>query len=202
MQYASTIWKRQARRTWRRQVADTAASATRRFAADFAFAASGMYPELQWPLIDHLNRHDSAEGTPPPRYAGERERIGMSDSHAVSAHQRDGVAVGRSMSQPLEWRAVANDCVQCGNLPRLAADRGDLPGRPVAPAAPAGRSIPAWIPSLASLPGLLWRRLRREREMRRDLAELKTLDDRTLKDIGLSRYDIGLIAGGEHRWPY
>jgi uncharacterized protein YjiS (DUF1127 family) len=167
MQYANTIWKRQARRTWRRQVADTAASATRRFAADFAFAASGMYPELQWPLIDHLYQRDSAEGTPPQ-----------------------------------ERRAIAKDRVQPGGHPPRVADRGDLPGRPVAPAAPAGRSIPAWIPSLASLPGLLWRRLRREREMRRDLAELKTLDDRTLKDIGLSRYDIWLIAGGEHRWPY
>jgi uncharacterized protein YjiS (DUF1127 family) len=197
MQYANTIWKRPARRSlnadaWRRRIADAAASATTRFVTDLAFAASGMYPELQWPLIDHINQRDSAEG--------------------MSANRPHGAAIRRSMSQPQmsepqERRAIANDRVQLGSLPRLVlprpvADRGDLSDRPVAPAARAGRSIPAWIASLGSLPGLLWRRLRREREMWQNLAELETLDDRTLKDIGLSRCEIELIAGGEHRWRY
>jgi uncharacterized protein YjiS (DUF1127 family) len=61
-------------------------------------------------------------------------------------------------------------------------------------------SVAAWIASLASLSATLWSRLLREREMRRSRAELEVLDDRTLKDIGLSRHEIELIVRGEGRW--
>ena len=130
MQYANTIGKNSAR--W-----------VNRFAEDFAFAASGIYPELQWSLIDGI---------------------------------------------------IARDSLDMGGPPRLVTGGGDPPApRP-------RRSVPLWIAWLAALPGLLWQRLRREREMWRNMAELQTLDDRTLSDIGLSRCEIEFIAGGRHRW--
>jgi uncharacterized protein YjiS (DUF1127 family) len=60
-------------------------------------------------------------------------------------------------------------------------------------------SVLAWIASLASLPGALWSRVLRDRERRRIGTAWDFVDDRTLRDIGVSRHDIELL-GGEHRW--
>jgi uncharacterized protein YjiS (DUF1127 family) len=48
----------------------------------------------------------------------------------------------------------------------------------------------AWIISIASMVAKLWSRMLRERELRRIRAAWETVDDRTLKDIGISRYEI------------
>ena len=47
-----------------------------------------------------------------------------------------------------------------------------------------------WITSIASIVAKLWSRMLREREIRRLRAAWETVDDRTLKDIGISRYEI------------
>jgi uncharacterized protein YjiS (DUF1127 family) len=47
-----------------------------------------------------------------------------------------------------------------------------------------------WITSIASIVAKLWSRMLREREIRRIRAAWETVDDRTLKDIGISRYEI------------
>jgi uncharacterized protein YjiS (DUF1127 family) len=48
----------------------------------------------------------------------------------------------------------------------------------------------ACINSIASIVAELWSRMRRERQIRRIGAAWGTIDDRTLKDIGISRYEI------------
>ena len=48
----------------------------------------------------------------------------------------------------------------------------------------------ACIKSIASIVAELWSRMRRERQIRRIGAAWGTIDDRTLTDIGISRYEI------------
>jgi uncharacterized protein YjiS (DUF1127 family) len=43
---------------------------------------------------------------------------------------------------------------------------------------------------IASIPARLWSKIRHERKCRRTIAALEALDDQTLKDIGVLRYDI------------
>ena len=45
---------------------------------------------------------------------------------------------------------------------------------------------------------LAWRRFRRWRNFRRNVAELAAIDDRTLRDIGMSRTEI-LYEAWRHR---
>ena len=42
----------------------------------------------------------------------------------------------------------------------------------------------------------LWTAMRRAQVNRRTVAELSALDDRLLRDIGLCRGEIGMVAGG------
>lgn len=56
--------------------------------------------------------------------------------------------------------------------------RGDVAGRRM------------WITSITSLLTRLWSKIRREREIRRLRAAWEMIDDRTLKDVGVSRYEI------------
>jgi uncharacterized protein YjiS (DUF1127 family) len=57
----------------------------------------------------------------------------------------------------------------------------------------------AWITSTTSIITELWSRVLREREIRRIRAAWETIDDRTLKDIGISRYEIE-YAGDPRQW--
>jgi uncharacterized protein YjiS (DUF1127 family) len=86
-------------------------------------------------------------------------------------------------SLPLpQWRkpqsvaaAFAVDCVAQSGTPRV-----DPPG---------------WSASIASLWGELRSRISRQRARRLAIAELRALDDRLLRDVGLCRGDIEHIAG-------
>jgi uncharacterized protein YjiS (DUF1127 family) len=51
-----------------------------------------------------------------------------------------------------------------------------------------------WLAWIASLLGRLSSRVLRERKIERARAALYALDDRTLKDIGISRHEIDLVA--------
>jgi uncharacterized protein YjiS (DUF1127 family) len=46
-----------------------------------------------------------------------------------------------------------------------------------------------WVVSIAAIVAGLWSRVLREREIRRIRAAWRTMDDRTLKDIGISRIE-------------
>lgn len=48
----------------------------------------------------------------------------------------------------------------------------------------------SWISSKASIVAQLWSAMLRERELRRMSSAWERVDDRTLKDIGVSRYEI------------
>ena len=56
----------------------------------------------------------------------------------------------------------------------------------------------AWITSIASVVAELWSKMRREREIRRIRAAWAMVDDRTLKDIGISRYQIEYGRDARH----
>jgi uncharacterized protein YjiS (DUF1127 family) len=46
--------------------------------------------------------------------------------------------------------------------------------------------------------GALWSSIRRRREMHRIEADWATIDDRTLQDIGVSRYELELVRDPRH----
>ena len=56
----------------------------------------------------------------------------------------------------------------------------------------------AWITSTTSIITELWSRVLREREIRRIRAAWRAIDDRTLKDIGISRYEIEYAVDRRH----
>jgi uncharacterized protein YjiS (DUF1127 family) len=85
------------------------------------------------------------------------------------------------------------------DAPRTAAFNGRaLDGRLVRGSGPARASSrtksPAWLSWIASILGGLSSRVLREREVGRARAALYALDDWTLKDIGISRHEIDLVA--------
>ena len=55
-----------------------------------------------------------------------------------------------------------------------------------------------WITSIASVVAELWSRMHRERKIRRIRAAWEMIDDRTLKDIGISRYEIEYGTDARH----
>jgi uncharacterized protein YjiS (DUF1127 family) len=70
---------------------------------------------------------------------------------------------------PTQVRSVAE---------RAGTEPTDLAGRPI------------WRISVTSILAGLWSRMRHNREIRRIRAAWDTIDDRTLKDIGVSRYEL------------
>jgi uncharacterized protein YjiS (DUF1127 family) len=56
----------------------------------------------------------------------------------------------------------------------------------------------AWITSIASIVAELWSRMLREREIRRITVAWEMIDDRTLKDIGISCYEIEYARDARH----
>jgi uncharacterized protein YjiS (DUF1127 family) len=148
--------------TWRRRIAAALSAAKEAIVTHFAFAAVGLYPELLWPLIEHVDerdlaREDRCDFSPTRRSAG-----GHSTHRFAEAEDWPGSSAGIPCFRP----------------------------------AAVGTSIAA----LASLAAALRSRLRRRREARRMRADWQMLDDRTLKDIGISRNEIQFVVRGEQRW--
>jgi len=77
-----------------------------------------------------------------------------------------------------------------------AKDRPSARRADTAPTIFAGRS--AWITSITSILTELRSRMLREREIRRIRAAWETIDDRTLKDIGISRCEIEYARDPRH----
>ena len=59
---------------------------------------------------------------------------------------------------------------------------------------------PRWRAGIASLPRKVWSWLLRFNEQRRDTAALEALDDRTLRDMGISRSEIGYLVRHGRSW--
>jgi uncharacterized protein YjiS (DUF1127 family) len=75
----------------------------------------------------------------------------------------------------------------------------DRPNGPDADTAPSDFAVwRAWITSIVSIVAGLWSKMRREREIRRITASWETIDDRTLKDIGICRYEIEYGRAARH----
>jgi uncharacterized protein YjiS (DUF1127 family) len=132
----------------------------------FALCATSMHPEGYWQWSEQLNRHDSSFEPP---------------------HRRDRDARSPSPgSSTLEAEIF-------GFLP--LSGLGRLIGDPDAPAdmdrsdagSPEFPTFGRWI---ASIPGKLWSGFLHARARARARAEWETLDDRTLRDIGVSRHEI------------
>jgi uncharacterized protein YjiS (DUF1127 family) len=65
---------------------------------------------------------------------------------------------------------------------------------------PPGVVLPGWSASISLLAAKLWSRVRGERDRRVAMAELRSLDDRALRDIGICRCDIECFARDGDRW--
>jgi len=192
MQFENTSWKRPDRRplnadTWRHRIAAARSPAMTHIVSDLAFATAGMYPDLLWPLIDHVNSRDATEEPSPGRRASERNWNRMSHLHGVLAGLPDGAGTrrvwaaeqsnGADIRQGSQQRRPSVGVSETWRLLRLwRRVRNFL-----------RRSVPASIASLAPLPATLWSRVLREREMRPTRAASETPDDRTPKDIRLRR---------------
>jgi uncharacterized protein YjiS (DUF1127 family) len=58
-------------------------------------------------------------------------------------------------------------------------------------------NVPRWYVSISAMVMFLLSKLRDELAIRRAMAELRELDDRMLRDIGLSRFDIASVRRRE-----
>jgi uncharacterized protein YjiS (DUF1127 family) len=70
----------------------------------------------------------------------------------------------------------------------------------VSPRAIAEEGSARWLDRMRSLPGKLWSWIREANEHRRDAEALEALDERTLKDMGISRGEIGYLVRHGHHW--
>jgi len=98
----------------------------------------------------------------------------------LGTHDREAAPIERLGSR--KWDRV--DRRPSGNprLPRADVNTGNEP------TSVAGWR--GWIASIVSITAELWSRRIRERDIRRLAASGEGLDDRTLEDIGVSRYEI------------
>ncbi|MBO4221092.1 DUF1127 domain-containing protein [Bradyrhizobium neotropicale] len=58
-------------------------------------------------------------------------------------------------------------------------------------------NAPRWYVSISAMVAFLLSKMREELAIRQAMAELRDLDDRMLRDVGLSRYDIASIRRRE-----
>jgi uncharacterized protein YjiS (DUF1127 family) len=116
---------------------------------------------------------------------------------AVMSLVIDHILVGFAMAattlhREFLWRASEYPSRRGPAKDRPSARRADT-----APTNFAGRR--AWITSITSILTELRSRMLREREIRRIRAAWRAIDDRTLKDIGISRFEIE-YAGDRRHW--
>jgi hypothetical protein len=52
------------------------------------------------------------------------------------------------------------------------------------------RALGSGLPKLWALPGWIWHTCRARRRWRAEIAELRGLEERTLRDIGITRFDV------------
>lgn len=77
---------------------------------------------------------------------------------------------------------------------------GDVKPDDLARSGSEGTALPSWRVRAASLPAKLWSSVRRRARIRQMRVGWDATDDHTLRDIGVSRYEIDLIFGRGRRW--
>jgi uncharacterized protein YjiS (DUF1127 family) len=108
----------------------------------------------------------------------ENELVGQGDVGRGDSGNSSGVKpVLRSPSPRTEFTVTVPVAVE-------RAARSEAPGV----------TSPGWSASLTSLARKLWSRVRAMRNRRLAMAELRSLDDRALRDIGICRFDIECFA--------
>jgi uncharacterized protein YjiS (DUF1127 family) len=139
-----------------------------------AMSAAVTHSEFIWPLGEHLDDGSESSGRShvPHRLPGKHEVVTYRPLRGVRQIQPAvGGTVGIGAPQPV---GAAADVASGSEL-----------------------SWSQWTTSFLS--GLRSKALHRRR-VKRMRTDWQAIDDRTLKDIGLSRYDVGLIVGDLRRW--
>jgi uncharacterized protein YjiS (DUF1127 family) len=146
----------------------------------FALSAAVTHSEFIWPLGDDVPADELQSG--PAREA-------RTDRSPVLAYAEQEVVTylplhGVRQTQPTIGGAPVRRDTDA-DLSRVNLSSG---------------SDPSWSQWTISILAALRSRVLRRREITRMKTAWQSIDDRTLKDIGLSRYDVGLILGDGHRW--
>ena len=104
--------------------------------------------------------------------------------------------LGRSRNSRADRTRVLSPAGEYTGRRDLAKDRASARRAETVRTDFAGRR--AWITSISSILTELWSRMLREREIRRIRAAWGAIDDRTLKDIGICRYEIEYGRDARH----
>ena len=141
---------------------------------------------------------------PQPRARTIAHRVAVLAS-AMTSTLVTGFAFAAIAISPEFYFAIAGDAERRSATADLRSGRWPSAGRAAASAF-TPRLEPnqqywhlAWVRSLAELPRIVGARLRRRWELRRLCSAWDMVDDRMLKDIGLSRHAITQL-GGERHW--
>jgi uncharacterized protein YjiS (DUF1127 family) len=131
------------------------------------------------------------------------ERVGPGDPTPAAASQSrntfPGARSGLSLISGKTRQSVENA------EPFLPLEhRRSRPGAPsraeYQPRTQQTRNPSRWYPSISAAVVVILSKLRELRARRRTVIELRNLDDRTLRDIGIYRYDIESIVRRETWW--
>jgi len=147
--------------------------------ADFAVAAAATHPET-YILLSEINRQEEQARTQPDH----RRRNPWPDPQSYPRRLPDKAPDGGDdRVQPLITpHPMAYLTSEGNNGHDLARETGDEMVFP---------NLVGW---LGDAMGALTARVKKAREVRRSIAELQSLDDRMLRDIGVTRYEIQLAA--------
>lgn len=140
----------------------------------FASCAVAMHPELFYQAGEPINRRESAEVPP---LVLRRSTVPYLREETIGEEHR--AAMRPPIAQLRERQPVMTGLLNLESFGRLETARTGSPGRQ------------AWIKSIS---GNLWSRMLRAHQTRRARAALEVLDDRMLKDIGVSRHEIEQVV--------
>jgi uncharacterized protein YjiS (DUF1127 family) len=119
-----------------------------------------------------------------------REAAALDETRLSSRSPRlavlvDGIAVGAAALYPASWSEVDLDCSVAADASPARDEQG----------ASASRGLLAGIARpVGGVLARAWRHLQHRREVHRAAAILSKLDDRALRDIGISRVEIGYVS--------
>src|SRR6202048_3061702 len=125
-------------------------------------------------------RRDPARGTPSEHGNPNQLQSRTSGLSEISPIANDGIRGRAPFLVSRQTRSSAAALVKTEHLERSERTHAAVAG---------------WSPSIASFLASLRSRIRCGRDSRLTIAKLRALDDRRLRDIGISRYDIEHLAG-------
>jgi uncharacterized protein YjiS (DUF1127 family) len=158
---------------WRRSIERAMAAVLEQITEGLTLHAASMHPQMFFALYDTA---DGANAVKEPV----RGALAWTD---CPLPQVSPEAVTRWSTPPLKRTSPAA-------TPFLAV--------PPVEVTPSGR--PGWLARTAAMLGRLWSGFLRERELKRSRIALRALDERALKDIGISRHEIDHIVRHGRQW--